>query len=55
MIFQLIHSDQRSFSCSVCKAKFKQLAQLKNHSVIHMDKDKDVVSVQNGSSSLTAS
>ena len=43
-IFQLIHSDQRPFSCSVCKSKFKQLAQLKNHSVIHMDKEKDVVS-----------
>lgn len=28
----------------MCKKKFKQLSQLKNHSVIHMDKEKDVVS-----------
>ena len=44
LLFQLTHSDHRSFSCSVCKRKFKQLSQLKNHAVTHMDKEKDVVS-----------
>jgi hypothetical protein len=42
-IHMLTHSEARRFVCSVCKKGFKQLAQLQNHSVIHLDKAKDMV------------
>lgn len=38
-----IHSDERQFKCSVCGRGFKQIAQLKNHSVIHLGKNSDVI------------
>ena len=37
------HSEERSFVCSVCQRSFKQLAQLRNHAVIHLDKSKSAV------------
>ena len=37
------HSDERQFVCSVCQKGFKQMAQLRNHSVIHLDKTRSVV------------
>lgn len=37
-IHSQIHSEDRKFVCSVCSKGFKQLAQLRNHSVTHMEK-----------------
>uniref|UniRef100_A0A0K2UXL8 Zinc finger protein 64like [Megachile rotundata] n=1 Tax=Lepeophtheirus salmonis TaxID=72036 RepID=A0A0K2UXL8_LEPSM len=37
------HSEDKPFLCSKCEKSFKQLAQLKNHMVTHLDKEKDVV------------
>ena len=44
-IHMLIHSEERQFACSVCKKRFKQLSQLRNHSVFHMDKESEVVPI----------
>ena len=33
-----IHSEDKQFGCSVCRKRFRQLSQLKNHSVIHVAK-----------------
>ena len=41
-IHMLIHSEDRQFACSVCKKKFKQLSQLRNHSVSHMNKESEL-------------
>ena len=35
-----IHSEDRKFVCKVCSKGFKQFAQLANHSVTHMDKNR---------------
>ena len=40
-----IHSDDRQFACSVCKKRFEQLSQLRNHSVSHMNKELEVVPI----------
>jgi uncharacterized Zn-finger protein len=40
-----IHSKEKKFACSICMKNFAQLAQLKNHTVTHMDKNKDSVPV----------
>ena len=44
-IHMLIHSEDRQFACSVCKKRFKQLSQLRNHSVSHMNKESEVVPI----------
>ena len=44
-VHMMIHSEDRQFACSVCKRRFKQLAQLRNHSVLHMDKQSEVVPI----------
>jgi len=31
-----VHSEVRKYACSACSKRFKQLAQLRNHSVVHM-------------------
>lgn len=33
-----IHSDERSYVCGVCKKGFKQMSQLRNHQVVHLDR-----------------
>lgn len=38
-----IHSDDRKFECKICSKGFKQLSQLRNHSVTHMDKTRKTV------------
>ena len=38
-------SDGGQFACSVCKIRFKQLSQLRNHSVLHMNKEFEVVPI----------
>lgn len=37
--FQQIHSSQRNYVCMVCGKDFKQVGQLRNHMVIHKDKN----------------
>ncbi len=39
------HADERRFVCGVCGKAFRQLAQLRNHGVTHLDKDKESVPV----------
>lgn len=41
-----IHSDSRNYSCLECGKAYRQLAQLKNHSVTHLDKAKDGVRIE---------
>merc|ERR1739844_599648 len=41
----LIHSEDRKFVCSLCKKRFKQLSQLRNHSISHMDKESEVIPI----------
>lgn len=33
-----IHSDERDFTCAQCGKGFKQLSQLRNHHVVHLDR-----------------
>lgn len=34
-----IHSDDKEFACPDCGRRFKQASQMRNHRVIHLDKE----------------